>query len=61
MDVLQEVFTSTPTLSHQGRGGLPFYIDGPDGQDFLGVGDFTLTLALSHQGRGDIAVSYRGR
>ena len=43
MDVLQEVFTVTPVsstgqalaLSHQGRGGLPFYIDGQDGQDFL--------------------------
>ena len=56
---LQEVFTLTPTLSHQGRGGLPFYIDGQDGQDFLGVGDFTLALSLD--GRGDIAVSYRGR
>ena len=27
-------FTLTPALSHQGRGGLPFYIDEQDGQDF---------------------------
>ena len=27
-------FTLTPALSHQGGGGLPFYIDEQDGQDF---------------------------
>ena len=30
-------FTLTPTLSHRGRGGLPFYIDEQDGQDWGGV------------------------
>ena len=31
----EQGFTLTPTLSHQGRGGLLFYIDG---QDWGGTG-----------------------
>ena len=45
-------FTLTPALSHRGRGGLPFYIDGQDGQDFEVRRISPSPQPLSHRGRG---------
>ena len=44
------IFTLTPTLSYRGRGGLPFYIDGQDEQDWGGDGIATWFDRLTMSG-----------